>query len=146
MINRYLKVLVVEDSEDDTFLLERELKRGGFIPTIVRVEKEADIVAALQNPDWDIVISDHNIPGISSELVLNLVKSSGLEVPFIIVSGSIGEDIAVSAMRTGAHDYIMKDNLARLVPAINRELREAENRRAHKKHRRSSTIWLITIP
>jgi len=133
MINRYLKVLVVEDSEDDTFLLERELKRGGFIPTILRVEKEADIVAALQSPDWDIVISDHNIPGISSEVVLDLVQSSGLGVPFIIVSGSIGEDIAVSAMRTGAHDYIMKDNLARLVPAINRELREAENRRAHKK-------------
>ncbi len=133
MIDRYLNVLLVEDSEDDTFLLERELKRGGFVPTITRVMEQTDIVLALENPDWDIVISDHNIPGLSSEVVLELVQASGLDVPFIIVSGSIGEDIAVSAMRTGAHDYIMKDNLTRLVPAINRELREAETRRAHKK-------------
>ncbi len=133
MINQHLNVLIVEDSEDDTFLLERELKRGGFLPALTRVVNEADVITALQDPNWDIVISDHNIPGLSSEIVLELVQASGLDVPFIIVSGSIGEDIAVSAMRTGAHDYIMKDNLTRLVPAINRELREAETRRAHKK-------------
>ncbi len=133
MINQYLNVLIVEDSEDDTFLLERELKRGGFVPSVTRVVKEKDLAVALRDPNWDIVISDHNIPGLSSGVVLELVQASGLDVPFIIVSGSIGEDIAVSAMRTGAHDYIMKDNLVRLVPAITRELREAETRRAHKK-------------
>jgi len=133
MAKLHLNVLVVEDSEDDAFLLERELIKGGFIPALTRVETKADIVHALDTSNWDIIISDHSLPGMTSKSVLELVQASGLDVPFIIVSGSIGEDIAVSAMRTGAHDYIMKDNLTRLVPAINRELREAEMRIAHKE-------------
>lgn len=128
-----LKLLIVEDSEDDALLLARQLSKGGYSPDMLRVTTRAEIEQALQSTEWDIVISDHNIPGLSSEVVLELVKKSEVDVPFIIVSGSIGEDIAVAAMKTGAHDYIMKDNLARLVPAIERELREHQTRRAHRK-------------
>ena len=128
-----LKLLIVEDSEDDALLLARQLSKGGYAPDMLRVTTRAEIEQALQSTEWDIVISDHNIPGLSSEVVLELVQESEVDVPFIIVSGSIGEDIAVAAMKTGAHDYIMKDNLARLVPAIERELREHQTRRAHRK-------------
>lgn len=130
---RPLKLLVVEDSEDDALLLVRQLRKGGYMPDMLRVTRRDEIINALDMQRWDVVISDHNIPGLSSEAVLEIVQDSGIDVPFIIVSGSIGEEIAVAAMKTGAHDYIMKDNLARLVPAIDRELREAETRQAHKK-------------
>lgn len=133
MKKKLLNVLIVEDSEDDTILLTRHLQKGGYDPAVTRVTNSDAIAHALESRSWDIVISDHNIPGLSSAAVLELVQESGIDVPFIIVSGSIGEDIAVQAMKTGAHDYIMKDNLARLVPAIERELREAEHRKAHKK-------------
>lgn len=128
-----LKLLIVEDSEDDALLLARQLRKAGYEPDMLRVTTRREIESALTQKEWDIVISDHNIPGLSSEAVLDMVKSSGVDLPFIIVSGSIGEDIAVAAMKTGAHDYIMKDNLARLVPAIERELREHETRQAHRR-------------
>ena len=127
-----LRVLIVEDSEDDAMLVLRELKRGGFDPHMERVDNRDDLRRALRQHNWDVVITDHNLPGFSSEAALETVKETGLDVPVIIVSGSIGEDIAVAAMKTGAHDYIMKDNLKRLVPAIERELREVETRRAHR--------------
>lgn len=127
-----LRVLVVEDSEDDALLLDRELRRSGYIPQSLRVQTAEDLQAALQEHTWDVVVTDHNLPGFSSEAALAIVKDSGLDLPVIIVSGSIGEDIAVAAMKMGAHDYIMKDNLTRLVPAIERELREAELRRSHR--------------
>lgn len=127
-----LKLLIIEDSEDDALLLARQLRKGGYVPDMLRVTTAAQIQSALEQKQWDIVISDHNIPGLSSEVILEMVKASGIDVPFIIVSGSIGEEIAVAAMKTGAHDYIMKDNLARLVPAIERELREHETRQAHR--------------
>ncbi len=128
-----IRVLLVEDSENDALLLMRELTRGGFEPTCHRVEEREAMREALENESWDLVITDHNLPGFSSEAALDAVKESGFDIPVIIVSGSIGEDIAVAAMKTGAHDYIMKDNLSRLVPAIERELREVENRRAHRQ-------------
>ncbi len=128
-----LRVLVVEDSEDDALLLVRELHRGGFSPSIRRVDSRDDLITALSDEAWDLVITDHNLPGFSSALALAAVQETGQDLPVIIVSGSIGEDIAVAAMKTGAHDYIMKDNLTRLVPAIQRELREVETRRAHRK-------------
>ena len=127
-----LRVLIVEDSEDDALLLIRELRRSGYDPRTLRVQSAADMEAALQQHVWDVVVTDHNMPNFSSEDALHLVKESGPDLPVIIVSGSIGEDIAVAAMKMGAHDYIMKDNLTRLVPAIERELREAELRRAHR--------------
>ncbi len=127
-----LRVLVVEDSEDDALLLDRELRRSGYDPLSLRVQTAERLQTALQDHTWDVVVTDHNLPGFSSEAALAIVKNSGLDLPVIIVSGSIGEDIAVAAMKMGAHDYIMKDNLTRLVPAIERELREAELRRSHR--------------
>jgi diguanylate cyclase (GGDEF)-like protein len=128
-----LRVLLIEDSEDDAMLLLRELRRGGYQPDCRRVDNGAELEAALAEGPWDVVITDHNLPGYSSEAALAAVQRTGLDVPVIIVSGSIGESIAVAAMKSGAHDYIMKSNLARLVPAIERELREAETRRAHRR-------------
>ncbi len=131
-----LRVLVVDDSEDDVFLLIRELRKGGIIPEYLRVDSEPKLRQALKK-SWDIVITDHNMPGFSSEEALEVVKSEGLDTPVIIVSGTIGEDIAVRAMKAGAHDYIMKDNLARLLPAIQRELKEAGVRYARKQAEQS---------
>ncbi len=127
-----LRVLLIEDSEDDAGLLLRELRKGGFDPQHLLVDTAHGFESALRTGNWDIIITDHNLPGYSSWAVLNAVKRSGLDIPVIIVSGSIGEDIAVAAMKSGAHDYIMKNNLARLVPAVERELRETQNRHAHR--------------
>lgn len=128
-----LRVLLVEDSEDDAALLVHELRKGGYRPQSQRVDSAVDLAEALAQENWDLVITDHNLPAFSSAAALGMVKDSGLDIPIIIVSGSIGEDVAVAAMKEGAHDYIMKGNLARLVPAVDRELREAENRRAHRQ-------------
>lgn len=128
-----LRVLLVEDSEDDAALLLRELRKGGYVPEHRRVDTGADLEAALERDAWDIVITDHNLPGYSSDAAIATVKRSGLDVPIIIVSGSIGEDIAVEAMKNGANDYILKNSLTRLVPAITRELRETKTRHAHRR-------------
>ncbi len=123
-----LKILIIEDSEDDVVLLLRELKLGGYEPLHVRVETAEDMAAAIAERQWDVIISDFIMPQFSGPAALDLLKQSGLDIPFIIVSGKIGEDIAVEAMKAGAHDYILKGNLARLCPAVKRELREAESR------------------
>lgn len=128
-----LRVLIVEDSEDDALLLVQELRRGGYVPEFERVDTPEAMRLALKNSPWDLVITDHNMPQFDSSEALALVKKTGLDMPIIIVSGSIGEDVAVEAMKAGAHDYVMKNNLARLVPATRRELREAETRAARKK-------------
>jgi len=127
-----LRVLIVEDQEDDATLMLRELRRAQFEPEFERVETEQELSAALAKGGWDIVLSDHGLPKFNSLQALNMLHESGLDLPFIIVSGSIGEDLAVAAMKSGAHDYIMKNNLARLGPAVEREMREAETRRARK--------------
>ncbi len=128
-----LRVLIVEDSEDDSALLLLELRRGGYDPTWRRVETAAGMTGALTESSWDLVIADYRMPSFSALDALGVLHDSGLDLPFIIVSGAIGEDIAVRAMKAGAHDYIMKDNLARLIPVIARELREAEVRQEHKQ-------------
>jgi len=128
-----LRLLLVEDSADDAELLLRELRRAGYEPAAERVQTAAELQAALARGPWDLVISDHNLPGFSAPEALALLQASGVDAPFIIVSGAIGEETAVQAMRAGARDYIMKDNLARLGPAIVRELREVEARRARKR-------------
>jgi two-component system sensor histidine kinase UhpB len=135
-----LKVLLVEDSEDDALLLVRMLRRGGYDPAWERVDTAADMEAALDGGSWDLIISDHSMPAFSSLAALGLLKRKGfVDMPFIIVSGRIGEDAAVSAMKAGAQDYLMKDNLARLNSAIEREIREAdvrrERRQAEEKYR-----------
>jgi two-component system, NarL family, sensor histidine kinase UhpB len=129
-----LRALLVEDSEDDALLLQRELRRGGYEPVCERVDTAEAMKAALEERTWDIVISDHSMPAFSSSAALELLRRKGfVDMPFIIVSGRIGEDVAVAAMKAGAHDYIMKDNLARLNSAIERELREAEVRRQRRQ-------------
>lgn len=128
-----MRVLIVEDSEDDALLLIRTLKRSGYEPVYERVETSAAMAQALDNKEWDIIISDYVMPNFGGMDALRLMQSKGLDLPFIIVSGKIGEDIAVEAMRAGAQDYIMKSNLARLIPAIQRELQDADTRRERKK-------------
>ncbi len=128
-----LRILLVEDSEDDAFLLFREIKSSGYSVESRRVETASDLIQSLKNEDWDIVITDHNLPGFDSSAALAIVREHNVDLPVIIVSGSIGEEIAVEAMKSGAHDYIMKGHMARLVPAIERELREAESRKARRK-------------
>jgi two-component system cell cycle sensor histidine kinase/response regulator CckA len=132
-MGRPLRVLMVEDSEDDELLLLRALRRGSYEPTAKRVETAAAMKAALDGGEWDLVLSDYSMPYFSAPAALALLQESGLDLPFIIVSGAIGEETAVEAMRVGAHDYVSKDNLARLTPAIERELRDAEVRRERQR-------------
>ncbi len=128
-----LRVLMIEDSEDDALLLERELRKGAYDLVCERVETEAAMRAALDRGPWDLVLSDHWLPLFSGPAALGVLRASGLDLPFIIVSGTIGEEQAVSAMKAGAHDYLLKGKLARLVPAVERELGEAEERRGRKR-------------
>ena len=127
-----LRVLIVEDSEDDTLLVVRELQHGDYSPIFQRVDTATAMQNALRNQEWDAIIADYNLPSFNALEALHLLKDSGLDLPFIVVTGSITDDTAVAAMKAGAHDYIMKGNLKRLVTAIERELREAENRRERK--------------
>lgn len=123
-----LNVLIVEDSEDDFLLLLRELRKGGYEPAFERVETAAEMKSALDKQSWEIIISDYKMPNFSGLHALKLLKDIRVDLPFILVSGTIGEDIAVEAVKAGANDYVMKNNLSRLVPAIRRELREAKIR------------------
>jgi PAS domain S-box-containing protein len=128
-----LRVLMVEDQEDDAALILRELKRGGYAPDAVRVDCAEDMGRALDEHTFELVISDHNMPRFSAPEALELLHNRGLDLPFVIVSGSIGEDTAVASMKAGAHDYVVKDSLRRLVPVVQRELREATIRSERKR-------------
>jgi len=120
-----LRVLFVEDSEDDTQLLVHKLQRGGFDPSFKRVDTAEAMRAALENEAWDIVLSDNVMPQFSGIKALQILQDTGLGLPFIVVSGTIGEEAAVAMMKAGADDYIFKDNLLRFIEAVKRELREA---------------------
>jgi len=124
---------LIEDSEDDAILLLRTLKKVGYEFAHQRVESPEGMRGALDKAQWDVIISDYVIPGFGGLEALKIVQERQLDIPFIIVSGQIGEDSAVSAMKAGAHDYVMKDNLTRLGPAIGRELQEADVRRARRQ-------------
>jgi two-component system sensor histidine kinase UhpB len=128
-----LRVLLIEDCEDDALLLERELTKGGYRPVVKRVDSPGTMNTALREQAWDLVLSDWSLPRFSALFALEMLKYRGLDLPFLIVSGTIGEDEAIRTMKAGAHDYVMKSNLGRLVPAIRRELREAEARQAKKQ-------------
>jgi len=132
-MNTPLRVLIVEDAEDDALLLLRELRRGGYDPAYERVDTPVAMHAALDRQEWDIILSDYAMPHFSGLAALALVQERGLDLPFLLVSGTIGEESAVAAMRAGAHDYLMKDKLARLAPAVARELHEAAVRRARRQ-------------
>ncbi len=127
---RPINVLIIEDSEDDAELICIALEKWGFTPYSRRVATAKAMRAALTEERWDVVLSDYMMPSFDGLKALQILKSSGLDLPFILVSGSIGEDIAVASMRAGAHDYLMKDQLARLAPAVERELQEAKVRAA----------------
>jgi signal transduction histidine kinase len=127
-----LQVLLVEDSPDDALLLEHYLNEAGFRISMQRVESNSQLQLILDNSTFDIVIADYVLPGFSGLDALEIVKQHKLDIPFIIVSGKVGEEAAVEAMRAGVHDYITKDNLARLAPAVRRELNDASMRREHR--------------
>jgi PAS domain S-box-containing protein len=124
-----LRVLIVEDSQDDALLIVRELRRSGWELIFERVETATAMATALEGQSWDLVISDYSMPQFGGAAALALHRQKGLDVPFISVSGAIGEDLAVEMMKAGAHDYVMKNNLARLAVAVTRELKAAEERR-----------------
>jgi two-component system sensor histidine kinase UhpB len=128
-----LKVLIVEDSENDAMLLELELQRAGYDPVCLRVDTRQGIEQALDQNSWDLIIADYVMPRFNGLEALALIKQHQLDIPFVIVSGHITDDTAVGAMKAGAHDYVMKDNLARLGPAVQRELRETELRRERRR-------------
>ena len=132
-MSKLLRVLIVEDSEDDALLIKRILEREEYNLKWKRVDSASAMKEALKRQTWDIIISDYSMPQFSGIAALEIVKNLGLDLPFILVSGTIGEEAAVNAMRTGAHDYIMKDNLKRLAPAIERELREANIRKKQRE-------------
>jgi diguanylate cyclase (GGDEF)-like protein len=127
-----LRVLLVEDSEDDAVLIARELTRGGYQVTFRRVDTAETLLAAFDGERWDLAIGDFSMPKFCGTAALALVRQFDPELPFIFVSGTIGEDAAVAAMRSGAQDYLMKGSLKRLVPAVERELREVASRRSRR--------------
>jgi len=128
-----LRVLLVEDSEDEALLLMRELKRAAIGVAWKRVDSAETLNAALNEADWDLVISDHQMPGFSSEEAYELVRRCGREIPFIIYSGQIAESVALSAMANGVHDFVEKGNVRRLLPVIRRELKMVEQTRARMR-------------
>jgi PAS domain S-box-containing protein len=136
-----LRVLIVEDSDDDAQLVLRELKKGGFEPTHQRVETAEAMSAALEKQAWEVIISDYVLPRFSGPDALKLLQGKGLDIPFIIVSGKITEEAAVEVMKAGAHDYLLKDRLARLCSSVEQELRNAatrlDKRRAEEAMRES---------
>jgi two-component system, NarL family, sensor histidine kinase UhpB len=139
ILNRPLQILVVEDSEDDALLLQLAVERSGVRCACRRVERAQEMAEALEDQEWDAIVADYVMPNFDGLAALALVKERGLDVPFIIVSGHITEDTAVAAMKAGAHDYVMKDKLARLAPAIAREVRDAEVRRARRAYEKK--LW-----
>jgi two-component system sensor histidine kinase UhpB len=132
-INNLLRLLLIEDSEEDAELLLRELSRVGYNVQTERVDSAKAMKSALERQPWDLVISDYVIPGFGGLEALELCRQKNLKAPFIVVSGQIGEDIAVTMMKAGADDYLMKDRLARLAPAVARALSQAEIRCAHQR-------------
>lgn len=123
-----LNVLIIEDSEDDALLIVLELRRSNFNPVWEQVETADELRTMLATRNWDVIVADYRIPGFNAPAALEIVKQSQLDIPFIVVSGKIGEQLAVEMMKAGAHDYVMKDNLIRLPEAVRRELREAQIR------------------
>jgi PAS domain S-box-containing protein len=141
-----LRALIVEDSENDALLVVRELEKAGYDVKGTRVETAPAMRAALGQEQWDLIIADFTMPQFSAPAALSLLQEVGIDLPFIIVSGTVGEDIAVEAMKAGAHDYLVKGNLKRLAPAVQRELAEAANRRARQRAEESYRDLVALAP
>jgi response regulator RpfG family c-di-GMP phosphodiesterase len=131
-----IKLLLVEDSDDDAQLILRELQRGEYSVEFERVETAENLRAALTRQTWDLIISDYSLPQFNAPAALALLQDMGIDLPFIIASGTIGEETAISALKAGAHDFVIKGNLARLIPAIEREMRDAKVRNEHIQRER----------
>ena len=127
-MKKTLNILIVEDSEDDALLVLHRIKKGGYNFEFERVDTFEKMQLALTQKTWDIILSDYAMPNFSGSNALKLLKKTGIDIPFIIISGTIGEEVAVEMMKAGANDYIMKNNMQRLLPAVERELHESENR------------------
>ena len=123
-----LRILQIEDSESDAELIARRIAGGGYEVRARRVESGEAMRDAMREGPWDVIVSDYSLPGFDASAALELLKSTGQDIPFIVVSGAIGEETAVAMMRAGAHDCVSKDNLLRLIPAVEREIREARAR------------------
>jgi diguanylate cyclase (GGDEF)-like protein/PAS domain S-box-containing protein len=134
-MSKRVRVLLVEDSEDDARMAVRLLKRGGFEVQFERVDTAYGLEEALSRQSWDAVIADYRMPQFTGLDALKIVRESGSDIPFVLVSGTVGEEIAVGAMKAGANDFIIKMNLSRLAPVLDRELREAANRAEHRHAR-----------
>ena len=132
-MGKLLRALIIEDSEEDTQLLLRELRRIDYQVEFERVETDLAMRTMLAEKDWDLILSDYTLPTFGAPQALETLKASGLDIPFIIISGTIGEETAVAALKAGANDFIVKGKFARLSPVIERELREAESRRERKR-------------
>lgn len=143
MSNVY-RVLLIEDCVEDAFFNVRMLGRAGMEVKSERVDTLTQLQNALATKTWDFVLCDHRLPGLNGFAALKLFKDSGLDIPFIMVSGQIGEEQAAKLMKAGAHDYVMKDNLEALFPAVKRELRAAEERRARQRTH-DTEIFLASI-
>jgi diguanylate cyclase (GGDEF)-like protein/PAS domain S-box-containing protein len=133
MKDQPLRVLMIEDSEDDALLTIRELEKGGYNPSYERVQTASGMEKALMEKQWDIILCDYQMPQFNAPAAIALLKKAKMDIPMIIVSGTIGEDVAVECMRLGAQDYFVKGKLLRLCPAIARELSEAEDRRGRRQ-------------
>ena len=131
-----LRILLVEDAEQDAELLMRALRKEGIKAQFERVQNVADLRAALQRQPWDAVIADFRLPGFSGLDALGMVRAAGLDIPFILLSGTIGEEAVVDVMKAGANDFVTKENLQRLAPALKRELQETAVRAAHRQAER----------
>lgn len=145
-MNEPLNVLIIEDSEVDATLVLRELRRGGFNPIWERVQTAQELQAALNSRIWDIILSDYRLPGFNAPAALEIIKRSQKDIPFILVSGTIGEVSAVEMMKAGAHDYVMKDNLNRLPEAARREIRDARVRAENKQTQNLLQTLASNIP
>ena len=145
-MSRAIKVLIVEDNEDDALLAVRQLVQDGYNVSYERVDTQEAMKSSLEQAEWDVVLSDYAMPHFSGEAALGLVRNTYPDMPFIVVSGTIGEDVAVDMMRAGANDYLLKDRIARLVPAVERILAEAQMRRKQKQAETAlqRIQWLLT--
>ncbi len=128
-----LQVLIIDDSEDDAMLLGRQLRQWGYEPNWARVDSVAGLAEALERRHWDLILGDYSMPGFSGTRALAMVRECDPDIPYIFVSGTMGEQAAVEAMRSGAQDYVMKGDFRRLLPVIERELREALSRRERRR-------------
>ncbi|HMF34129.1 MAG TPA: helix-turn-helix domain-containing protein [Candidatus Lokiarchaeia archaeon] len=132
LANQTVKILLIEDSEDDALIIVRAIRKGKIEVNTHRVDSKEGLIAALDANTWDVVLCDYQMPYLDPFDAFNIVKEKGLDIPFIVVSGKIGEETAVQALKAGMHNYIMKDHLARLVPAIQREIEDAILRRERR--------------